>query len=440
MLDHGVAIQFGSLLKEGSGEVYLGYLPLAHILEIGAEIFYYSTGNAVCYADPKSLLGGPERSYPHGGLDEFKPTLILRCKVAIVGDAHVGKTALTQMFHSGGQTFQKQYAMTVGVDFCVKVVNIPETDAAVIKQRSEASFRRMIERREDTLEAVAEAERRAIEVEEAAAAAVGEAEEELSLRPRSNSATPPGGNSPAPAPGPKHGRRAVGRRPAPAAAAEPASSSSPPPSVRDSTRAKAGKALAEWAFEEKWQWDWQQTLDAELSPGAAPLRASTVAETRTYRDRRIARRLARESIDAEAEDGSEKKSEIETETESASASAPPPAAEAPPSSTGAIVFDDDDVSEEELPPETSTAAAAAAAAAAEKDAEDDDDDAADIPTELSDSDGDGNDDDLFTKIIRSGGTPDKRPRRPWPEHRTSPLPLRVVDVDAIREVESLPAV
>ncbi len=316
----------------------------------------------------------------------------------------------------------------------------PETDAAVIKQRSEASFRRMIERREDTLEAVAEAERRAIEVEEAAAAAVGEAEEELSLRPRSNSATPPGGNSPAPAPGPKHGRRAVGRRPAPAAAAEPASSSSPPPSVRDSTRAKAGKALAEWAFEEKWQWDWQQTLDAELSPGAAPLRASTVAETRTYRDRRIARRLARESIDAEAEDGSEKKSEIETETESASASAPPPAAEAPPSSTGAIVFDDDDVSEEELPPETSTAAAAAAAAAAEKDAEDDDDDAADIPTELSDSDGDGNDDDLFTKIIRSGGTPDKRPRRPWPEHRTSPLPLRVVDVDAIREVESLPAV
>ena len=104
------------------------------------------------------------------------------------------------------------------------------------------------------------------------------------------------------------------------------------------------------------------------------------------------------------------------------------------------MFDDDDVSEEELPPETSTAAAPAAAAAAEKDAEDDDDDAADIPTELSDSDGDGNDDDLFTKIIRSGGTPDKRPRRPWPEHRTSPLPLRVVDVDAIREVESLPAV
>ena len=84
-------------------------------------------------------MGGGEvkADEPEGGgvfdrvKSKFKPTLILRCKVAIVGDAHVGKTALTQMFHSGGQTFQKQYAMTVGVDFCVKVVNIPETDAAV---------------------------------------------------------------------------------------------------------------------------------------------------------------------------------------------------------------------------------------------------------------------------------------------------------------------
>ena len=55
----------------------------------------------------------------------------MRCKVAVVGDAHVGKTALTQMFYSGGQTYQKNYAMTIGVDFCVKVVNIPETNVAV---------------------------------------------------------------------------------------------------------------------------------------------------------------------------------------------------------------------------------------------------------------------------------------------------------------------
>eukprot|EP00928_Gymnodinium_smaydae_P014484 TRINITY_DN15315_c0_g1_i1.p1 TRINITY_DN15315_c0_g1~~TRINITY_DN15315_c0_g1_i1.p1 ORF type:complete len:737 (+),score=193.68 TRINITY_DN15315_c0_g1_i1:94-2304(+) len=71
-----VQIQFGGLLQVGGGEVYIGYLPLAHILELAAEFFFFSTGNAVGYADPKSLLGGPERSYPHGGLDEFKPTLM----------------------------------------------------------------------------------------------------------------------------------------------------------------------------------------------------------------------------------------------------------------------------------------------------------------------------------------------------------------------------
>ena len=57
--------------------------------------------------------------------------LNLRCKVVIVGDTAVGKSALTQMFHSGGQRFPKNYFMTIGVDFCVKVVNIPDTDTAV---------------------------------------------------------------------------------------------------------------------------------------------------------------------------------------------------------------------------------------------------------------------------------------------------------------------
>uniref|UniRef100_A0A7S4IMN0 AMP-dependent synthetase/ligase domain-containing protein n=1 Tax=Prymnesium polylepis TaxID=72548 RepID=A0A7S4IMN0_9EUKA len=71
-----VAIGFGGVIMEGAGEVYLGYLPLAHILELSAEFFYFSTGNMVGYADPKTLLGGPERAYPTGGLEEFKPTLM----------------------------------------------------------------------------------------------------------------------------------------------------------------------------------------------------------------------------------------------------------------------------------------------------------------------------------------------------------------------------
>jgi len=42
-----------------------------------------------------------------------------------------GKSAITQMFHSGGHNYPKNYVMTIGVDFCVSQVKIPETNAAV---------------------------------------------------------------------------------------------------------------------------------------------------------------------------------------------------------------------------------------------------------------------------------------------------------------------
>lgn len=58
---------------------------------------------------------------------EHKETVILRSKVVVVGDATVGKTALTAMFFSGGNAYPKNYVMTIGVDFCMKVVNIPDT-------------------------------------------------------------------------------------------------------------------------------------------------------------------------------------------------------------------------------------------------------------------------------------------------------------------------
>jgi transport family protein 27 len=60
-----------------------------------------------------------------------KTLTVLRCKLVIVGDAKVGKTALAQMFHSGGHNFPKNYVMTIGVDFTVKVVSIPETSTNV---------------------------------------------------------------------------------------------------------------------------------------------------------------------------------------------------------------------------------------------------------------------------------------------------------------------
>ena len=66
----------GQIDLESGTETYIAYLPLAHILELTAEFCYYCTGNKIGYADPKSLTTGPERAYPHGGLEEFKPTLM----------------------------------------------------------------------------------------------------------------------------------------------------------------------------------------------------------------------------------------------------------------------------------------------------------------------------------------------------------------------------
>jgi transport family protein 27 len=56
---------------------------------------------------------------------------VLRCKLVIVGDPWVGKTALTQVFSSGGSTYPKNYLMTVGAEFCVKQVPIPNTNVVV---------------------------------------------------------------------------------------------------------------------------------------------------------------------------------------------------------------------------------------------------------------------------------------------------------------------
>lgn len=60
-------------LEEGK-DVYLGYLPMAHIMELMAEFSMLSNGITICYADPKTLTA--KGSYPHGALEEFKPTVM----------------------------------------------------------------------------------------------------------------------------------------------------------------------------------------------------------------------------------------------------------------------------------------------------------------------------------------------------------------------------
>ncbi|KAM3865393.1 intraflagellar transport protein 27 homolog [Diretmus argenteus] len=55
----------------------------------------------------------------------------LRARCLLVGDAAVGKSALSHMFHSNGTLFQKNYSMTTGVELQMKCVNIPETNDSV---------------------------------------------------------------------------------------------------------------------------------------------------------------------------------------------------------------------------------------------------------------------------------------------------------------------
>ena len=57
--------------------------------------------------------------------------LVLRCKVIVVGDAAVGKSAIVQMFHSKGTHYPKQYAMTTTCDFVMKEVKVPDSNVTV---------------------------------------------------------------------------------------------------------------------------------------------------------------------------------------------------------------------------------------------------------------------------------------------------------------------
>ncbi|XP_031696594.1 intraflagellar transport protein 27 homolog [Anarrhichthys ocellatus] len=55
----------------------------------------------------------------------------LRARCLLVGDASVGKSALSHMFHSDGTLFPKNYSMTAGVELLMKCVQIPETSDSV---------------------------------------------------------------------------------------------------------------------------------------------------------------------------------------------------------------------------------------------------------------------------------------------------------------------
>jgi len=56
-------------------DVYLGYLPLAHIMELMAEFCMISCGCPITYADPKTLT--TKGAYPIGALEQYSPTLMV---------------------------------------------------------------------------------------------------------------------------------------------------------------------------------------------------------------------------------------------------------------------------------------------------------------------------------------------------------------------------
>jgi len=61
------------------------------------------------------------------------PPLVLRCKIALLGDSGAGKTSLVQVFQNGEKSFPKQYNMTIGIELSVKRVPIPDEPGVVVE-------------------------------------------------------------------------------------------------------------------------------------------------------------------------------------------------------------------------------------------------------------------------------------------------------------------
>lgn len=56
---------------------------------------------------------------------------VLRANCIIVGDSATGKSSITQVFHSDGTHFPKNYSMTCGAELLTKQVTIPESNDSV---------------------------------------------------------------------------------------------------------------------------------------------------------------------------------------------------------------------------------------------------------------------------------------------------------------------
>nr|XP_009858222.1 intraflagellar transport protein 27 homolog [Ciona intestinalis] len=57
---------------------------------------------------------------------------VVRVKCVLLGDSTVGKTAITQAYHSDGTSFPKSYMMSTGVDLLQKFVQLGEDNKDVV--------------------------------------------------------------------------------------------------------------------------------------------------------------------------------------------------------------------------------------------------------------------------------------------------------------------
>ncbi|XP_057953262.1 long chain acyl-CoA synthetase 8 [Malania oleifera] len=82
MITHGnmVATITGvmNVLPKLNNDVYLAYLPLAHVLELAAESVVFATGSAIGYGSPLTLLDSSNKVKPgtSGDVSMLKPTII----------------------------------------------------------------------------------------------------------------------------------------------------------------------------------------------------------------------------------------------------------------------------------------------------------------------------------------------------------------------------
>jgi len=58
--------------------------------------------------------------------------VVLRTKCIVLGDSEVGKSAISQSFHSDGSTYPKNYYMTTGIDLIQKFIHLGELKNDII--------------------------------------------------------------------------------------------------------------------------------------------------------------------------------------------------------------------------------------------------------------------------------------------------------------------